>query len=233
MKSSSILDADYVSEQRIKNGILEHVAVTENYLYVPFSVGKKGARATVRTTLQFVATSKDAFESQFGRPKSIIFENPRVVASEIVNAKNIMNLVKEFLSDEAPDSALPGMSAKKFSNLVRIVRAAQKDELLSIYEQIKSASENPTRKTLLDLLFHSASRGAVEIVLELLKNKDLTPTEEKQAYSSLAFARQTNSASITTATVSIQLLITPKNNLKLNIFCRPFWTNQIFREKPI
>lgn len=204
-KTSTILDANYVAEHKIKNGILDQVVVSETYLYVPFSVGKKGAQASVRTKLKFAGTSKETIASKCSQSKTIIFENPLPVVSEQLNAEQITRLVERYVSEGGPDSAtaLPDATAGKFLNLARIVRAAKKTELLTVYDRIKASPKNALRKTFLDLLFDAHTEDAVEIILELLRTAELTPSEERHAYSSFFFARQVGSASITTATVSL------------------------------
>lgn len=94
IKSSPLLKGDYNAEQKIKNGILDHASITESYLYVPFSVGKSGAKATVSTKIQYAGTAKEAVKGKVSDPKSIIFENPHLVNTDKSNVDSILAQLK-------------------------------------------------------------------------------------------------------------------------------------------
>jgi hypothetical protein len=64
------LNGDYDAKLRIKNGILDQATIHEQSLYEPVSVGNKGPKATVETTLKSVGTSKDHTQVQNGLPRA-------------------------------------------------------------------------------------------------------------------------------------------------------------------
>lgn len=205
LKSSSILDAQYVSKQRILGGILTEVVVTENYLYAPFSGGEKGARATVKTRLVYVETSKETVQSKCSVPKKILFENARSVGAEKINADGILKRVETFARKESNwHVPFEKTSAKEFAELVRTVRAAQREDLVETFNKF-AVTEYGQQWTefYLSLLFSARTQESVAAVLNLIKNKKLTPSEEKQAYLSLTFTQHTDPAAFAIATVSI------------------------------
>lgn len=53
LQSSPLMDSQYESEQRFKNGVLESATVKEEYLFRPFSNGDSGAKTKVLTKLVF------------------------------------------------------------------------------------------------------------------------------------------------------------------------------------
>jgi len=69
IKSSPLLSADYSANLRVKNGILEQATVSEDYLYVPFSVGKNGAKAQIAGKLHLTGTSKDSPQAPVTKPR--------------------------------------------------------------------------------------------------------------------------------------------------------------------
>lgn len=203
IKTSPILNSEYFSEQRIKNGILDQATINENYLYVPFSVGKNGAKAKVTTKLQYAGNSKEAHADTTKEAKSLLFDSPHPVVSEKSNVNIILNAVKDTV--KSIGQTVSDNSANKFGNLVRIIRASKKVDLLNIYNQVRAGTagdKEVAKKVYLDALFRAGTGDSVEVTIELLKNKQLSPLEQKLVYLGLAFVRHATPASLNAAAVS-------------------------------
>lgn len=205
IKSSPLLKGDYHSEQRIKNGILDHAVVTENYLYVPFSVGKNGAKAVVSTKIQFAGTSKDEPKSKVSDPKSIIFENPHLVNTDKSNVNSILAALKE--AKKTIDVAVSENSAREFVNLIKILRVSSKDDILTVYGQVKAGAgfsdKVGTKRIFLDALLRAGTGEALEVGIALLKNKELDIIEQRLVYLGLSFVKHATLPSLNAAAVSI------------------------------
>lgn len=209
IKSSPILNGDYVSQQRIKNGILDQATVTENYLYVPFSVGKNGAKAIVQSKLQYVSSNKETAKGKVSEPRSIIFENPHPVTAPKANVNSILAAVKTVT--DTIDQVVSPNSAKEFVELVKIIRESKKDDLLGVYNQVRAGvgfkNKEIAKKVFLDALLRAGTGEVVEVAIELLKNKELNVIEEKLVYLGLSFVKHATKASLSSAAVSINGLL--------------------------
>lgn len=237
IKSSPLLNGDYSSQQRIKNGILEQATTQENYLYVPFSVGKNGAKATVQSKLQFVGETKDATkQNKIAESKSIIFENPHLVNTPKSNVDVILKSVK-YVSDTV-ESVVGQFTAKSFVNLVKIIRESQKDDLLGVFNQIKAGvgfrDKDISKKIFLDALFRAGTGEAIEVAIELLKNNQLTQIEKQLVYLGLAFVNHATKSSLSAAAVShfYTIIIIFYYNLFVNFYSL-YWMNRMYHEKHI
>ncbi|XP_025837556.1 apolipophorins isoform X3 [Agrilus planipennis] len=201
IKSSPLLDGDYTSEQHIKNGILEKVLVTENYLYLPFSIGKNGAQASITTKLQLVGQSKENPGSKVSEPKSIIFENPHPVSTEKVNLDSILNALKD--ATNTIGQTVKENSANEYINLVKTLRVSSKNDILAVYRQVKAGAgfqdKVGAKRVFLDALFRAGTGETIEVAIELLKNKELTPLEQKILYIRLAFVKHATPGSLNAA----------------------------------
>lgn len=206
IKSSPLLNGDYTSTQRVKNGILDQAQVQENYLYLPFSIGKNGAKASVQSKLQFAGESKDAAKSsKTNEPKTIIFENPHLVNTPKSNVNVILEAVK-YVSDTI-EEVVGQYTAKSFVNLVKIIRESNKDDLLGVFNQIKAGvglrDKEVSKKVFLDALFRAGTGESIEVAIELLKNNQLSEIEKRLVYLGLAFVNHVTKSSLSAAAVSI------------------------------
>lgn len=202
IKTSPVLSSDYNSEQRVKNGILDSAVVTENYLYVPFSVGKNGAKASVTTKLQLTGQSKETPKASTSEPKSILFENPHHSVSDKTNPSVILNAVKD--TAKTVGQTVGESTAKEFINLVKIMRASKKADLLAVFNQVKAgagfADKSVGKNIYFEALFKAGTGETVEVLIELLKNKEIEcPIQQKLVYLGLAFVRHATPESIGTA----------------------------------
>lgn len=136
IKSSPLLNGDYSANLRIKNGVLDQATVTEDYLYIPFSVGKNGAKAQIVSKLQYSGASNDAAQAPVTKPRSIIFENPHPVVAPTSNPQTILGALKEVA--KTVDVVVGENTAKEFTNLIKLVKVSNKNDLLTVYNQVKS-----------------------------------------------------------------------------------------------
>ncbi|CAH0549657.1 unnamed protein product [Brassicogethes aeneus] len=208
--SSPILSGDYIAKQKIKAGIVESVQIVENYLYMPFSVGKNGAKAQVVSKLELAGTSKAAVKATASKPKSIIFDNPHPVnvqkgTSSLANIQAAVQDVAKTIDVTVSDN-----TAKEFINLIKILRVSNKDDILSAYSKVKSGAgfsdKEGARKIFLDALLRAGTGDAIEVAVELLKNKEFNEWEQKKVYLGLSLVRHATLNSLNTAS---QLLSQP------------------------
>ncbi|XP_068902272.1 apolipophorins [Tenebrio molitor] len=201
IKSSPILNGDYDAKLRIKNGILDQATIHEQYLYVPFSVGNNGVKASVETTLKYVGTSKDNTQVQNGLPRSIIFEDPHPVNSPHANVNSILAVVKQLA--QTIDVTVGEHTAKEFVNLVKILRVSKRDDLLAVYNQVRAgvgfSDKTAGKKIFLDALLRAGNGDNIEVAIELLKNKELTPIEQRLVFLGLSTVRHPTKGSLTAA----------------------------------
>ncbi|KAJ8916580.1 hypothetical protein NQ315_000224 [Exocentrus adspersus] len=199
IKSSPILDADYRAKLRIKNGILEQASVIEDYLYTPFSVGRNGAKAQVTSSLRLTGTSKDNPKTQCNQPRSIIFENPHPVVAPTSNVNSILNAVKGVVN--TIDVVVGEQTAKEFVTLIKAVRSSRKDDLLTVYNQVKSGAGFGAagKKAFLDALLEAGTGDSVEVAITLLKNNELGDCEKRLVYLGLSLVKHATESSINAA----------------------------------
>ncbi|CAG9854324.1 unnamed protein product [Phyllotreta striolata] len=207
IKSSPILNGDYNAKLRIKNGILNQAQVVETYLYVPFSVGKNGARAEIVSKLHYVSSSKDNHKAAVSAPKSIIFDNPHPVVAQTSNVHGIMNAVNNVV--KTIDVVVGEHTAREFITLIKTVRASKKDDLLSVYNQVRSgigiSDKEVGKKVFLDALLQAGEGDAVEVALTLLKTHQFNDDEKKLVYISLSLIRHTSKGAINSAAQLLSL----------------------------
>lgn len=227
IKTSPILNADYNAKIRIKNGILDQATIEENYLYVPYSVGKNGAKVNIETTLKFVGTGKDNAQVKVSLPRSIIFEDPHPVTSPHSNVNSILQAVKD--TAKTIDITVNENTANEFADLIRIFRVSKRDDLLAVYSQVRAGvgftDKDAARRIFLDALLTAGNGDNVEVAIELLKNNQLSELEESLVYLKLSAVRHPTEGSITSAATLLNRPQLPRNaylgigNL-IGIYCR-------------
>ncbi|KAK9874207.1 hypothetical protein WA026_002563 [Henosepilachna vigintioctopunctata] len=201
IQSSPILNSKFDSKQKIKEGVLISATVVENYLFVPFSVGQNGAKASIESTLTLKGTSKDNPSTKCHEPKSIIFEDPHPVNALKSNVNLILKKVKDISEHIALN--VEDKTAIQFIDLVKLLRVSSKADILSVYNQVASGvgfgDKEGAKKIFLDAILLGGNGDTIEVAIELLKNKELGPLEEKQLYIGLSRARHVTANSINTA----------------------------------
>lgn len=212
IQSSPVLNSNLDSKQKLKAGVLDSANVVENYLFIPFSVGQNGAKATVESKLTLTGTSKDSPTTKCSVPKSIIFDNPHAETITKPNMNTILKSVKTI--SENLGNVVEEKVALDFIGLVKLLRVSKKADILSVYNQIRSGSvssdKDATKKIFLDAVLAAGTGDTIEVAIELLKNKELGPQEEKQMFSGLPRARHVTENSIRTATDLLNRANLPK-----------------------
>ncbi|XP_045469243.1 apolipophorins-like [Harmonia axyridis] len=212
IQSSPVLNSNFDSKLKIKAGVLDSANVVENYLFVPFSIGQNGAKATVESKLTLTGTSKDNPSTKCSVAKSIIFENPHPVTIAKTNMNTILKSVKA-ISDNL-GAVVEDKVALEFIDLIKLLRVSKKPDILSVYNQIRSGSgfsdKEAVKKIFLDAVLTAGTGDTIEVAIELLKNRELSPMEEKQLFAGLSRARHVTENSIKTATDLINRANLPK-----------------------
>ncbi|RZC36402.1 apolipophorin, partial [Asbolus verrucosus] len=202
IKASPLLNADYSAKLRIKNGILDQATIHEEYLYIPFSVGNNGAKASVETTLKYVGTAKDNAQAKVDQPRSIIFEDPHPVNAPNANVNSILAAVKQ--TAKTIDVTVGEHTAKEFTNLIKILRVSKKDDLLAVYNQVRAgvgfADKAAAKKLFLDALLRAGNGDNIEVAIELLKSKELNQIEQNLVYLGLSVVGHPTEGSLNAAT---------------------------------
>lgn len=201
IKSSPVLNGEFNSKLRIKDGILEQANTVENYLFVPFSVGKNGAKAQVTSKLHLAGHTKESPKVPCSKPRSIIFDNPHPTTAPTCNVNTILEAVKEVV--KTIDITVGEQTAKEFVTLIKTVRAAKKEDLLAVYNQVKSGTgfndRVAAKKIFLDALLQAASSESVEVAITLLKSNEFNDIEKKLVYAGLSFVRHSSESLLNTA----------------------------------
>lgn len=194
----ALLLGDYALEQTLKAGILDRAQLTEEYTYVPHTAGTAGLRARVTTKLQLKKSAEGRIGCDAATVRhSIHFakpaERPIKKAPEGALKTATAATVDEFAplaNGKAETGGVRPAAAKKFSELVHLLRLVTKEELLLFHKQIASGTVHERKDTakavFLDALFRTATSESVEAVAQLLAAKSgLDRRERRLAYVSL------------------------------------------------
>ncbi|KAF7279304.1 hypothetical protein GWI33_007437 [Rhynchophorus ferrugineus] len=208
-KSSPLLKGDYQSVLKLKNGVVDQATVTENYLFIPFSVGQSGAKAQITSKLQLAGTSKESPQAPVSQPRSIIFEAPHPVVAPACSVHTIINAIKEVAKEV--QQVVSDKTASQFINLLKVIRVSKKEDLLAAYNQVKSGvgvgDKDAAVRIYLDGLLRSGNGESVEALLELLKKNELNEEDSIIALFGLNVVNHATESSVASAT---QLLNNPK-----------------------
>ncbi|GJQ78075.1 hypothetical protein Trydic_g2417 [Trypoxylus dichotomus] len=190
IKSNPFLQGKYRAELKLKGGIPQEVVVNEDYLYVPFSNGEKGAIANVRSQLKFTGIVRDNPKVSCNVPRSIIFEDPHPILAD----KNCVGPILKALTTTANaiDKNVKENTASKFNNIRRLIKAAPKKDLTAVYNQVRAGAgfknKDIGKKLFLDALFRAKTGDAIEVGIDIYKSNGLTKTESDIFFASLNFA---------------------------------------------
>ncbi|XP_040158471.1 apolipophorins [Anopheles arabiensis] len=193
IKSTPLLQSSYNAQQTIKGGLLSAVKLSEEYQYLPYLKDKVGVTAKVTTKLTLTGNKAGAAPAlgAASEPRTIIFENP-----DQQPAGNLAVIKQELKS--TVESYTNGNVGKKTANLfvelIQLMRYSKKEDLLTLYNQVKAGSvhsnKSLARKVYLDALFRVGTGDAVEAITQLYKNKELTGAQEqKLAFVSLTLVQ--------------------------------------------
>lgn len=196
IQSTPIIGASQKVEQRFKNGVLDKAVSTETYKLRPFSNGEAGAKTIVETILTLKGKKEDSPTAAVSLPKSLIFEAPHLVVKSSVD--NIEKALQPIHKDDS--EAVKPDEARRFSELIRVLRTSGKKDILTVYHRIKAGAgydKEKDKKVLLDALYRTGTGEAAEVVVELIKNKEITDVQALLYYASLAFIQHVNLPSVT------------------------------------
>ncbi|XP_054010516.1 apolipophorins isoform X2 [Hylaeus anthracinus] len=182
VKSSPLMSSTQELEQHFERGVLKKTWSADIYKLKPFKNGDSGARTDVRTRLTLKSEKPDSPAAAVSVPKSLVFEAPHPVLKSSADA--LSNALKA-----AKAEVVGGMkqeAAGKFSELTKIVRQSSKDDILSVYKKARAGGSKEEQKLLLDALCRAGTGEAAEVVVELIKNKEVSGIQELMFYGGLA-----------------------------------------------
>lgn len=182
IKSTPLLTSNYNNQQTIKDGILESAKLSEEYKYVPFAKLNSGAQAKVTTKLTYTGVKGGApVALKAATPRSIIFENPKSDSQS--NLETIKQELKTVV-DSYNNNNVGKLTAGYFTELIQLMRYSKKEDLLSLYQQVKAGTahknQSLARKVYFDALFRVGTGAAVEALANLYKNKEITNAQEQR-----------------------------------------------------
>ncbi|KAK9753142.1 Vitellinogen, open beta-sheet [Popillia japonica] len=201
IKSNPFLQGEYRAELKLKNGIPQVITVDEDYLYVPFSNGDKGAKANVHTQLKYVGTAKDNAKVQCTVPRSILFEDPHPVSADKSCVGPILKSIKE--TANAITVNVKEDTASRFNYLRKLMRSATKKDLTAVYSQVRAGagftSKDVGIRVFLDALFRTRTGEAVEVAIEIYKSNGLSQIDSKIFFASLNFVEHVTEGALSAA----------------------------------
>lgn len=218
VKSTPIMSGEYILEQRIKTGQTypEAIQLTEYYevgtvksllnIKVDSAV-TNAVKSKVVSKLVFlnVAGGKLADVNGGGEQKEIRFES--LPNGQVASLNTLKATMKSMIENGfGPTGNVQEFTAEQFLQLVRLMRDTKKDDLLTLFQQVKNGNvhtnTNLAKKLYFDALFRANSADSVEAISNLV-SRQMDATEQKMAYMSLQFAGQLNKESL----ASIQKLM--------------------------
>lgn len=140
IKTSPILNGKVESDSKFQNGALQSIELRENYNFLPFSTTNHGAKAKVITKLNLKKTAGGQAAVPGAKTpvlRTLLFEstssnmiNPKVSVKDSIKAA-FGKTLQEFTSEEGVISA---RSAATFAEIIRLMRLAKKNDLLTTYQ---------------------------------------------------------------------------------------------------
>lgn len=205
VKSTPLLNGDFTSEVKIKNGIVESAQIFEEYMFLPFSTNEAGTRAKVQTKMNLQGQPGNGnapkVNNQHSRP--IIFTNPN--SAPVGNIGTLKSVFQNTLR-EYHNNNVGGNAAAQFTELIRLMRTSKRDDLTSLYQQVKAGtlSDNKplSRKVFFDAIYRAGTGDSVEALANLLKNRELNEKEQQLLYLSLNLVQSMTKEALNAVTVS-------------------------------
>lgn len=204
IKSNPFFQGKYEAVLKLKDGIPQLITVEEDYLYVAFSRGEKGAKANVHSQLKFSGTTRDNVKTHCNVPRSIIFEDPHPITSDKNTVGTILNAVRNVANSITVH--VQADSASKFSSIIKLMRGAPKKDLNAVYTQVRSGAgfNNKVigKKVFLDALFRTRTGEAVEVGIDIYKSNGFDEDEKNMFFISLSFVHHVTEGALNAAAVS-------------------------------
>lgn len=210
VKTTPIMSGEYSLEQRLKSGQThpDFVQLTEYYEVGSFkSLLKMNVENTLGNSVKSKVVSKLVFQNtKAGKLADVKAPTMKLIKfeplpnSKVSNMNTLKTTIKSMIeSGFGPNGNVMEFLAEQFLQLVRLMRDTKKDDLLSLFQQIKSGNvhenRNLAKKLYFDALFRANSGDSVEAISTLIA-RNMDPAEQKIAYMSLQFAGQLNKDSL-------------------------------------
>lgn len=208
LTTTPLLNGDGTIEQTIKAGIVERAQLTEDYKFVPFSVGEAGVRAKVVTKLTLKSKAPGKIDAPKATvPRALTFENPTTTPMKKAPDASLKTALVAAVDQLA--GGVGSTAAGKFTELVHVIRYLSKEDLLVFYKGVDTGTVHPNkalaRSVFLDALFRAGSSESVETVAVLLK--ELDEREKRLAYLSFNLVENVEKDALPAISVSIYILI--------------------------
>lgn len=139
IKTSPILNGKIDSDAKFEGGVLKSVELRESYNFLPFSTQNHGAKAKVITKMNYkkVAGGQAAAAPKSPVLRTLLFENtnanminPKVSVKDSIKAA-FGKTLQEFTVHEG---VISSKSAMTFAEIIRLMRLAKKQDLLTAYQ---------------------------------------------------------------------------------------------------
>ncbi|KAJ9587838.1 hypothetical protein L9F63_018710 [Diploptera punctata] len=207
LQTTPLLEATQEVKQQLKGGVLNTAESHEKYIFKPFSNQDAGAKTLVDSKLTLAGHNKKAAPAVSGNEvRSIVFE-PTHTRIGSGNAAAVVEALHK--AHEAMPQYIGETAAKEFSNVVNIVRQTSKDDLLSVYSQVKAGAgfkdKNAGTKMFLDALFRAGTGEAVEVAVELLKSNKITGPLAELYYLQFAYTKHVTKSALNAAVSLLDL----------------------------
>lgn len=196
IQSAPTISSHQKIEQRFKRGILNRAVSVETYKLKIYNNGDIGAKTVVQTTLTLKGDKGDNPTAAVSQPKSLIFEAPHPVIKS--SADKIDAALKATSAEMIGGVKID--AAEKFAEFVKVLRLSSKNDILAVYQKMKGADKAHDKKMFLDALYRAGSGEAAEVVMELIKNHEITGDQLISFYASLALIDHVNLPSVTSIT---------------------------------
>ncbi|XP_030379753.1 apolipophorins [Scaptodrosophila lebanonensis] len=169
IRSSLLLQADYTKESKIERGVVSNVHLVELYKFTGTTKGNSDVSAKVVTNLvlKSPAGSPGAAPATGSQTASIIFQKPETYTAKNINAlKTALSELVDLTSDYVKKD-----SAKKFVELIRLLRSADTDTLLEL-AGFPHPNKEQARKVYLDALFRTNTAESARAILKQINKLD-------------------------------------------------------------
>ncbi|KRT79670.1 hypothetical protein AMK59_8803 [Oryctes borbonicus] len=202
IKSNPFLQGKYRAELKLKGGIPQVITVDEDYLYVPFSNGDKGAKANVHSQLKFGGVIKENIKVSCNVPRSLIFEDPHPILAD----KSCVGPILKALTGTANAiyTNVQEDTASRFNGVRKMMRTASKKDLMAVYSQVRAGAgfknKDTGRKVFLDALFRARTGDAVEVGMDIYRSNGLDKTESTIFFATLNFVDHVTEGALSAAT---------------------------------
>ncbi|XP_075230090.1 retinoid- and fatty-acid binding glycoprotein apolipophorin [Lycorma delicatula] len=191
-QSSPLLISSLSVVQDVQDGVVHSATSEEKYSYQPHASVDSGVLVTVVTKLSFVSQAKGVpIAANVVKPKSIIFDAPHAV-SHYSSADTIQKALSKVESSVEP--TVQPSAAQDFSDLVDVLSHSKKNDILTVYEGVKS--KDTAKKVLLDGIARASTGDSIEVIVELAQKNELSKFQSEVWLASLGFIKHATKESV-------------------------------------